>query len=850
MSAGTPRNILTGLFFLALSLPVFPQALVSLPRAQEVSTASLSNGIDYFVVSNKVSAGFADFALVQKGTVPPEVTKTNLSELPHFQKQKPYQYLAKLGVGYEKRGFIRNDGASTTYLFENVPVNSQEVRDTILLMLFDIAGTYDYDQAIMISGDVDKSIIDRIKAFSMMVTPRKKLPDALPLPWKPNSSLRTEYQEIPVQPESRLSVSYSSPRTPKEAIGTVQALVTEQFAKELEEVYKARLMSAFQEKGLALADCSMKYCSSADGPGYESFTFDAVISGTELQASTSLMASVLSGLKKDGISEYEFHNAKDKVLSSISINGDLMTNSQWISRCSSSFLYGSHLSSDKNVNEFFLKRSLSDEMGANLFNVFLLSLLDKERGAVLKFECPSGAISLSQLKASWYNGWDKPSLTDKSKFSISSSDTLGLFKPKLKAKVKKTEASSIGQGELWTFSNGMKVYVKDTGKSGRFHYGLMVNGGFRTLSGLTSGEGGFVGDLLDLYDIGGLPGEYFKAMLSANGITMDPSVSAYDMRITGSAPSDRVQLLLKSILSVMYERNSNFDKYKSFRMGEKLRISKERKEERGIRNVIDSIMSPRYIYSEAKCAGSLSDELPARAEKLFQDSFSRCNDGILVFVGDIDLFNLKKVLPKYMGDFIVSSKTRNIVSGKRTIRSGWAEVPGNDRCITISCCAQTSCSGDRIAAFDLAMEELRKEINRTLSLTGMYAEIEHSASFFPTEELCFTVTCRPVDESGLPSGITAVEPMKTLGILRNVLSGFISKGPDGASLEDSKRYCISLSDASKDSPKAIVDAVMLRYSLGKTFTAYNDSINKQTSQSVKELMSAFEDGAKVEYLIY
>ena len=114
------------------------QTLSSLPKASEVATGVLPNGISYYLVSNKDVRGHADFALVQKGAADEAVAKAALTELPHFQSGRPYQYLAKLGVGYQKYGHFRSEGRSVVYHFKDVPVDRQEVRDTVLLLLFDI----------------------------------------------------------------------------------------------------------------------------------------------------------------------------------------------------------------------------------------------------------------------------------------------------------------------------------------------------------------------------------------------------------------------------------------------------------------------------------------------------------------------------------------------------------------------------------------------------------------------------------------------------------------------------------------------------------------------------------------
>ena len=84
------------------------QSLPSLPAASGVVTGTLPNGISYFLVSGPSVKGHADFALVQKGPVREDVARAALSDLPHFQSGSPYQFLAKLGVGYDKFGYIRS----------------------------------------------------------------------------------------------------------------------------------------------------------------------------------------------------------------------------------------------------------------------------------------------------------------------------------------------------------------------------------------------------------------------------------------------------------------------------------------------------------------------------------------------------------------------------------------------------------------------------------------------------------------------------------------------------------------------------------------------------------------------
>ena len=75
-------------FLLVFGLSAGAQKLVSLPKASDTVTGTLPNGISYYVVTNPICKGYADFALVQKGPVEKALSRELLSDLPNFQKDK------------------------------------------------------------------------------------------------------------------------------------------------------------------------------------------------------------------------------------------------------------------------------------------------------------------------------------------------------------------------------------------------------------------------------------------------------------------------------------------------------------------------------------------------------------------------------------------------------------------------------------------------------------------------------------------------------------------------------------------------------------------------------------------
>ena len=836
------------------------QSLPSVPAAPGVVTGTLPNGISYYLVSNPSVKGHADFALVQKGPVREDAAREALAVLPHFQSGTPYQFLAKLGVGYEKFGFIRSTEASTTYYFHDVPVGQAALRDTTLLLLFDISETCPYEQAIVVSGDIDKSVVrERMTVFSMMVTSRERVPEPPAREWTPSDTPVFRFVRAPRQDEATLAVRYSSPRTPREAMGSAQPLVTELFARELGLIVQDRLDRAFREAGIPLASSETAYRSSADGPGAELYSFSAVTGRDDLLRATRTAGAVLGGLDGHGASLREFQDARDRFLRSLS---STTSNAGWVEKCESAFLYGAGLSDPDYVREFFTSRNIASQRELELFNDFVSALLDPSRAVTLRYEAPADSLAAGPLVAAFAEGWASAAAAPAVQERLSGQgDTLGLYVPKAKSKLRQTVAEPVTGGELWTFANGMKVIFKrSTAVKGSFSYGFLLNGGYADIPGLAAGEGGFIGDMLTLCDVGGMTGESFRRMLESNGVEFNPAVSLTDLRITGSAPSGKLQLLLKSLLTLSRDRTVNTDAYSYYRECERLRLSRDSRRQAGIQAVVDSIMCPGYRHTPAKHLSGLADDLPQRAAAFFSEVFTRCSDGVLVLAGDLDPYMLKKVLPRYLGGFVTDGRPSARPQVDFPFRTGWStytvdaegsDIGSGEPCITVAESALIPFTLERYISFRVAVEEVRKHLAGALAGTGMYAEVSGDLDLYPSERVTVRIVCRPAEESGLPSDVLAEDPLRVLGVVRGALANFSASGPSAASVADSKAMLLAAAEARLAEPDGLVDAGLTRYSAGKDMvTGYKSRASSVTPASVKEILSALDAGSKVEFVVY
>ena len=850
----------TALLLTLLTTSLGAQSLPSIPAASGVVTGTLPNGISYYLVSNPSVKGHADFALVQKGPVREDVARAALTDLPHFQSGSPYQFLAKLGVGYDKFGYIRSTEASTTYFFHDVPVGQAALRDTTLLLLFDISETCPYEQAIVVSGDIDKSVVrERMTVFSMMVTPRERVPEPPAPEWTPSDTPIFRFVRAPRQDEATLTVRYSSPRTPREAMNSAQPLVTELFARELGLIVQDRLGRAFREAGIPLASSGADYRSSAAGPGAEMYSFSAVTGRDDLLRATEAAGEVLGGLDANGASLREFQDARDRFLRSLP---SATSNPEWVEKCESAFLYGAGITDPDYVREFFTSRNIASQRELELFNSFVSALLDPSRAVTLRYEAPADTLAAGPLTAAFAAGWASAAAAPSAQEDLSArGDTLGLYVPKSKSRVRSTVAEPVTGGEMWTFANGMRVIVKRSAAvKGSFSYGFLLNGGYADVPGLAEGEGGFIGDMLSLCDVGGMTGDSFSKMLESNGVEFNPAVSLTDLRITGSAPSGKLQLLLKSLLTLSRERAVNDDAYSYYRACERLRLSMDRRRQAGIQAVVDSIMCPGYRHTPARHLAGLSDDLPQRSSAYFSEVFSRCSDGVLVLVGDLDPFMLKKVLPKYMGGFVTEGRPSVRPQVDFPFRTGWStytvdaedsDIGSGEPCITVAESALIPFSLERYFSFRVAVSELQKHLAGVMTGTGMYAEVSGDIDLYPSERMTVHIVCRPSDQSGLPADVLAEDPLRVLGVVRGALADFSASGPSAASVADARTVLLAAAEAQLSAPECLVTAALTRYSAGKDMvTGYKDRAGTVTPASVKEILSALDAGSKVEFVLY
>ena len=856
------RHILV-LILLLLPTMMRSQALPSLGKAKEITVGSLPNGMDYYLVTSDNQKGFADFALARKGVPSMDRERKALESLPHFEPRSPHEFLSAYGVGYERCGYIRYSPESCMYLFRNVPSYEQSVADSTLMLLFDIAAQERCPQAIIVSGDIKADKIqERMKLLSIMVPKVDKGAKGSDYQWNQSNSMSLAVMSNNSSSLASVDAIYKASRLPLELMDTPQPLVSRTFAEVLTNILKRRVEAEFRRRNIPLAEFSGRYIDSSMRSSDECYIFSLVTSKDYLQAATDILASALSSLDNYGAQALEFSDAKKKLVMRAlrEESGRKLSNSEYVDKCASAYFFGSNLASEATINSFLASKAIPVEKELELFNNFVSALLDQERNLTLRYSVPGAEADAEALKQDFLSSWRKAAARPyAASYKTDFGDTLSLYTPKGKVKLNSETTETISEGKMWTFSNGIKVIYKKTDVKGEFHYALMLRGGTASVGELRSGEAAFVADMLMMSGAAGLDGDSFHYMLEANGISMEAQASLSDLRIRGRAPKSKLDLLLRSLLSLADSRHVSERDYEYYRQCEALRIDMSKMYVRDVNSLMDSLMRPDYFYTGRKNAENLAEDLPERCEHYFATQFDKVNDGMLILVGDLDEETLKRELSRTLVGFRTGRQfaqrpriSANTSTGTITTysESSPGVLGGLERGVSIALSAPVAYNIQNYMTFRVAVELLRKKLVSGFDSVGGSLSISDRLEVFPEERLNVYFTCSPCYESGLPYGMESPTPFalleRTRGILERIPSMAISKDD----LKAYKALVINEFESAAKNPETLIDIMLMRYSDGKDlYTGYKQAINAVDEKKVKEMLGALCRGAKVEYVI-
>ena len=291
---------LAAVMLLLVLFPIIVPAsdLPELPKSSRVHTGTLENGVNYYVVTNDTQKGKVDVALVQKVGTGMEsvkeagssvvIARGSLADVSHFTDQSPQEFMASNGLWPGKEGYVEVKDDATIYRFNEIdlPFKTSAI-DSTLLLIFDIIGRDNdrmtnlyapQNQAIVIAGDIDASVVlGKMFMLSMLVGKQKAYGTDSFYSWRAKSRASINVEGAPSPMTATITADYSSPRTPREDMATVQPLVSAKYADEFGIIVRKRLKKALRDQGIPMASVDFGYIPGSVTSGDEHYRISITI---------------------------------------------------------------------------------------------------------------------------------------------------------------------------------------------------------------------------------------------------------------------------------------------------------------------------------------------------------------------------------------------------------------------------------------------------------------------------------------------------------------------------------------------------------------------------------------------
>lgn len=838
---------------LTLVSGIAAEASAALGTDPAVSSGRLDCGLSYYLVTNDSGKGLADFALVRKiNASTPEARKAEtefsracLDSLPHFAGRLPLGFLSDHGISYPGSGYISVEDDAVLYHFRDVRLSrTPQTADSTMLMLFDIAlesamrspagpvsGTVS-DQAVIISGDIDKeSLIGKMKMLSMMINrdmPASEVSDtAVAAENVRPEGLTIDHAVDSVGGTVSVNVRFSGPEIPRKLRGSSVSLISARFWSEFQSAARIRISSVLRSSGIPYSSVKLYRYSSADAAEREKYLVTAGVYTDDTARVKDVILSVLSDFRENGLGHDEYRYSRNVASRNLYFRSIARSkeNSDYVRKCADAFVYGSAVISAQDEAAFFLSSGLPDSTGRRLLNEYLAALIP-ECGDVVPVENVHPSFRMS--------------------------DTLLLVSEQPAVRVRKTRQGKGTGADIWYFSNGMVVMYKKMPTDGIMHYSWVMRGGYGSVPDLKAGEGAFYSDLLFKGDVCGMRSSDFRNLLSSEGISMNSEVGLSGMRIYGKAPFSRMTLLMKSLLSVArtYAEDDMLGQY--YLECERLRLSSGRGEYRSRLAVIDSIMSPGYRYYPDKSLSGLYPDLPVRAEKFYRDMFSKANDGALILVGDMDPYDVRKIMESYLGGF----ETQDYMAIRPRVAyqpvSGWSTyvTDGRTNTIDVVLSSRIVLNSLNYMSAQIVTMAVRDEVAGCLSGLGMTARVSGEFTCFPHERYTVSVSAMPVRLSTLPQSVIRGSYFHCLFAIRMALDKLKNEGLGEDRVKMYKAALLDNYKSRQDDPDFWIGIMSDRIADGKNLDLdYEEKIAAVNAGSVTDVLASLFEGSQIEYVI-
>lgn len=902
-----PRIVLFALALFAGVLSAASQPYV-IPDDPAVSRGSLGNGLKYYVVRDEGMKGTADIMLLRRsGRFNEDSLTAGFSEMAAamafvrtrcFPEHRLASFLAGTGMTLWKDAGYSVGDDFTAFYFRNVPVRDRQARDSVMLFLLDVARGCSYTQretdsiaavlgdlrvmrtaasaggtglrlpvdaaaldsfmresspmsqhVLAVVGDVDADEVSRSIGMMFMTEPYREFSGENPFgAFVGNDKAVLVTESSSVQPFCRLRVSYVAKALPLGLRNSVVPVISSQM-KELAGMLLRRRLERIAGAGLIdLYGCGAVGWNPPSSRDAEVFTVVMDVPAEGASAAAAALGAELGDVDRNGFSLDEYAFASDMYYNGVP-RMDMDNRLDWGRKVARNWLENGSLASDASGREYLRSHRVSDSLGHFYLNRFVSAMIDTARNMRLSAVVPQGCdgVSAAGLYAAFLQGWgSRDSLQDAVRASDRfAADSVLLPVTARKIKVLVTRTEPITKARVMNFSNGAKVYYRESPQDGFVRFSFSYRGGFGADPGYRDGEGAFYADIMKIDSVAGMPYADFEKLLESLGITVEYDFDVRGLSVYGTAPASMVRMVWRAADAIVNARRPDTAAFSRYLEAGRVLLSGNRPVSEFRKDTLDAIVHPQQRYTAVRRLPVLERLDYLRISAFISDRVSRGNEPVIAFSGPMSEEAFKEVCQSESGWVNRRRQRQRIEVGEEYVCTGkiTSRVPvAMDRpykTMDVLYTVPLNYTADNLYLAEIASRVVQARVNKALAPFGTACSVDSYFRSMPKER-CYLHLAVPFPENMVQ--LTAVPVVK---------SAFASAGDeDAAVLERAKAALLDEMRTVGERSDFWISVINRRYIYNKDFYSdFEKKIGAISMDDVLEFVSRMESGGCVELLV-
>ena len=211
---------------------------------------------------------------------------------------------------------------------------------------------------------------------------------------------------------------------------------------------------------------------------------------------------------------------------------------------------------------------------------------------------------------------------------------------------------------------------------------------------------------------------------------------------------------------------------------------------------------------------------------------------------------MKKILPRYMGDFRTKKTYYSPSQYDFYPSSGWAThiVNGKKESLDVVTSIPLQMNSENYFAAQLATMIINDAVSSSISQEQIYLESSFEYDVFPHDRYSLILSVNPLSKSAL--SYDEASAISSSFLIRTALDDVTSKPINANLLNVYKKQLIVNYASKQQNPLYWLNAISAKYSDAKDLnSSYSQKINSISVEKVKSIIEELDKGSKLEYIV-